>query len=193
MRLWLKKNNMARTPSNMIPLNSKAPSFTLLDLVSGETKSLSELQGPNGTFILFICNHCPFVVHVIDKLVELSNEYQAKGINFIAINSNDVDNYPDDAPDKMTLFAKKHNFDFPYLFDESQKIAKAYDAACTPDFYLYNSSLELAYRGQLDASRPDNGAPIDGKDLIEAFENLLSGNAPLENQIPSLGCNIKWK
>jgi peroxiredoxin len=184
---------MARTRYILITLNSKAPSFTLPDLVSGETKSLSQLQGNNGTFILFICNHCPFVIHVMAKLVELSKEYQTKGINFIAINSNDINNYPDDAPDKMTLFAKKYDFDFPYLFDESQKVAKTYDAACTPDFYLYNNTLELIYRGQLDASRPDNGITNDGKNIIEAFDHLLSGKMPIENQIPSLGCNIKWK
>ena len=183
---------MARTPSNMVPLNIEAPSFSLPDLVSGEPKSLSQLQGLEGTFILFICNHCPFVIHVMEQLVALSREYQAKGINFIAINSNDVENYPADAPDKMTLFAQKYGFDFPYLFDESQEVAKSYNAACTPDFYLYNNPSELVYRGQMDGSRPGNNIPNDGVDLIKAFEHLLSEKPPLEIQSPSIGCNIKW-
>jgi len=184
---------MARTPSNMIPLLSQAPDFTLPDLILGEQKSLMELKGENGTFIMFICNHCPFVVHVIDTLVNLANHYQKEGINFIAINSNDVVNYPDDSPEKMVLFAQKHKFTFPYLFDELQEIAKNYDAACTPDFYLYDKNLKLNYRGQLDSSRPDNGEAKDGKDLREAFEYLLNDKGILESQTPSLGCNIKWK
>lgn len=184
---------MARTPSNMIDLESKAPNFILPDLISNKDISLDELKGDKGTFIMFICNHCPFVIHVIERIAELANQYQKQGINFIAINSNDIQNYPDDAPDKMVLFAEKHNLTFPYLFDESQEIAKKYDAACTPDFYLYDPNLKLKYRGQLDSSRPDNSQPNDGKDVIEAFNNLLNHKEIVANQIPSIGCNIKWK
>ena len=184
---------MARTSSNMIPLQSKAPDFILPDLVSGQEKKLNELQGEKGTFIMFICNHCPFVIHVIDTLTTLANQYQKEGINFIAINSNDVESYPDDSPEKMIEFAKKYKFSFPYLFDESQITAKDYDAACTPDFYLYDQNLNLTYRGQLDNSRPHNGEPKNGEDLIKAFEYLLQNKGIINNQTPSLGCNIKWK
>lgn len=184
---------MARTPSNMIPLKSKATNFTLPDFVSKTEKTLLDIKGGNGTLIMFICNHCPFVIHVMERIVLLEKKYNQQGIQFIAINSNDVTNYPDDSPEKMTNFAKKYNFDFPYLFDESQEIAKNYDAACTPDFYLYNSILELTYRGQMDDSRPDNNKPNDGKDLDLAIQNILNQKPPVSFQKPSLGCNIKWK
>lgn len=184
---------MARTPSNMLPLGTKAPNFTLLDTVSGTTLTLKELKGDIGTVILFICNHCPFVIHVNPMLVALANSYQEKGINFIAISSNDVINYPQDAPELMTKLAKEESYPFPYLYDETQEVAKAYDAACTPDIYLFNQELDLVYRGQLDDSRPQNGVPLTGKDLKAGMDALLQGKPITTEQKPSLGCNIKWK
>jgi thiol-disulfide isomerase/thioredoxin len=184
---------MARTPSNMIPLRSKASGFKLFDTASKTHLSLDELKGKKGTVIMFICNHCPFVVHVNPEISQLAKDYKTKGINCIAISSNDIENYPQDAPHLMTQNAIDNDYSFPYLYDESQDVAKAYNAACTPDFYVYNENLELVYRGQLDDSRPGNGIPITGKDLREALDNLLN-NQPISNtQKPSIGCNIKWK
>ncbi len=183
---------MARTPSNMIPLGTKAPDFSLFDTVSGQTLSLQELRGEKGTVILFICNHCPFVIHVNPEIARLGTEYQNKGIGFIAISSNDVNNYPQDAPHLMTKVAKEAGYSFPYLYDVKQEVAKAYDAACTPDFYLFDRDLELVYRGQLDDSRPGNHLPLNGNDLRNALEALLRGNPVLDDQKPSIGCNIKW-
>lgn len=183
---------MARTPSNMVPLGTKAPDFALFDTVSGQTFSLEELKGEIGTVIMFICNHCPFVIHVNPEIARLGQEYQEKGIGFIAISSNDVENYPQDAPHLMTKTARKEGYSFPYLYDESQKVAKEYDAACTPDFYLFNNNLDLIYRGQLDDSRPGNGIPLTGNDLRAALDDLLIGKSISENQKPSIGCNIKW-
>ena len=184
---------MARTPSNMIPLDTKAPGFNLLDTISGKKLSLQDLKGDKGTVIMFICNHCPFVIHINNELVTLANAFKTKGISFIAISSNDVVNYPQDAPDKMTMHAKKENYPFPYLYDESQAIAKAYDAACTPDFYVFNTNLELTYRGQLDDSRPGNGLPVTGNDLRHAIHCLIETIENTTLQKPSIGCNIKWK
>lgn len=184
---------MARTPSNMLALGTKAPEFELLDTVSNETLSLEKLKGKNGTVVMFICNHCPFVIHVNPELSKLGKEYQAKGIGFVAISSNDVINYPQDAPDLMKEKAKAMEYSFPYLYDETQEVAKAYDAACTPDFYLFDANLELVYRGQLDDSRPGNGLPLTGSDLRNAMDAVLNGNAVDSNQKPSIGCNIKWK
>ncbi|MDT0557260.1 thioredoxin family protein [Ichthyenterobacterium sp. W332] len=184
---------MARTPSNMIPLGTKAPDFNLLDTVSHQHKSLGELKGGQGTVIMFICNHCPFVIHVNPELVKLANDYNAKGVSFIAISSNDVDNYPQDGPELMTKNAIENNYPFPYLYDETQEVAKAYDAACTPDLYLFNTDLELVYRGQLDDSRPGNGIPVTGKDMRYALDRILQGKAISAAQKPSIGCNIKWK
>ena len=184
---------MARTPSNMLALGTKAPDFSLLDTVSGKTLALNELQGDKGTVIMFICNHCPFVIHVNPEISRLGKVYQEKGIGFIAISSNDVANYPQDAPHLMTKVAEQEGYSFPYLYDETQDVAKAYDAACTPDFYLFDGQLELVYRGQLDDSRPGNGLPLDGQDLRNAMDALLVGGAIPENQKPSIGCNIKWK
>lgn len=184
---------MARTPSNMLPLGTKAPDFELLDTVSGQNVRLEKAKGKKGTVIMFICNHCPFVIHVNPKIVELAKEYQAKGIGFVAISSNDVVNYPQDAPHLMTEKAKEEGYTFPYLYDETQSVAKAYDAACTPDIYLFDADLELVYRGQLDDSRPGNGIPLSGKDLMGAMDALLAGKAIDPDQKPSLGCNIKWK
>ncbi len=184
---------MARTPSNMLPLGTKAPDFSLFDTVSGQTLSLDELKGEKGTVVMFICNHCPFVIHVNPEISKLGREYQEKGIGFIAISSNDVENYPQDAPHLMTKTAKQEGYSFPYLYDETQDVAKAYDAACTPDFYLFNDQLELVYRGQLDDSRPGNGLPLNGQDLRSALNTLLAKRIISENQKPSIGCNIKWK
>lgn len=184
---------MAQTPSNMIPLGTEAPSFSLLDTVSGKTKTLDELKSDQATLIMFICNHCPFVVHVRQELVKLANEYMGRGVSVIAISANDVENYPEDSPQKMTEYAHEYRYPFPYLYDESQNVAKAYDAACTPDFYLFDSSLKLVYRGQLDSSRPGNNIPVTGKDLRAALDAVLTGKKIADNQHPSIGCNIKWK
>ncbi len=184
---------MARTPSNMLPLGTTAPDFSLTDTVTEKTLNLQALKGDKGTVIMFICNHCPFVKHVNPEIVILAKEYQDKGIGFIAISSNDVENYPQDAPDLMKENAKQEGYTFSYLYDASQKTAKAYDAACTPDFYLFDANLELVYRGQLDDSRPGNGLPLNGNDLRNALEALLSGKEIDKNQKPSIGCNIKWK
>lgn len=184
---------MARTPSNMLPLGTKAPDFTLLDTVSNQKLSLDNLKGTRGTVIMFICNHCPFVIHVNSELVAIANEYKSKGINFIAISSNDVANYPQDDPEKMKAHAKTEGYPFPYLYDETQDVAKAYDAACTPDFYLFDTDLKLVYRGQLDDSRPGNDKPLTGKDLKHAINCLIEGKKNTELQKPSIGCNIKWK
>lgn len=184
---------MALTETISIPLGFQAPNFDLPDSVSGKEMSLTSLKGENGTLVMFICNHCPFVLHIRSKLVELAQIYQKKGIRFIAISSNDVENYPDDAPDKMKALAEEFGFPFPYLYDESQEVAKAYNAACTPDFGLFNSELECVYRGRLDGSTPGNGIPVTGDDMVRAMDALLQGKSPLDEQLPSLGCNIKWK
>lgn len=184
---------MARTPSNMLPLGTTAPDFELLDTISDNKLSLKEIKGKKGTVVMFICNHCPFVVHVNPEITRLAGEYQDKGIGFIAISSNDVENYPQDAPHLMKAKAREEGYPFPYLYDETQKVAKAYDAACTPDFYLFDTDLKLVYRGQLDNSRPGNGLPLTGEDLRRAMDALLTGTAIDPEQKPSLGCNIKWK
>ncbi len=184
---------MARTPSNMLALGTKAPSFELLNTVSDKQSSLNSLKGEKGTVIMFICNHCPFVKHVNQGIVSLANDYQPQGVAFIAISSNDVVNYPEDHPDLMKTTAAQEGFSFPYLYDETQEVAKAYDAACTPDFYLFDNNLELVYRGQLDDSRPGNGIPVSGKDMRTALDALLEGNTIPQLQKPSIGCNIKWK
>ncbi len=184
---------MARTPSNMMPLGTLAPDFTLPDTVSGNPLSLRELAGTQATLIMFICNHCPFVKHINTELVRLAHDYQPHGVAFIAISANDAANYPEDAPDKMREHAVALGYPFPYLYDESQAVAKAYDAACTPDFYLFDSQLHCAYRGQLDDSRPDSGIPVTGQDIRTALDALLAGQPVNPDQKPSLGCNIKWK
>ena len=184
---------MARTPSNMLPLGTKAPNFELYDTVSNKHVSLNNIKGENGTIIAFICNHCPFVKHVNHEIVAIANHYKAKGIQMVAISSNDVVNYPDDSPELMLEHARNEGFKFPYLYDETQEVAKAYDAACTPDFYLFDETLSLVYRGQLDASRPGNDIPVTGTDLRNAIDAILEGNPVNPNQKPSIGCNIKWK
>ncbi len=177
----------------MLPLGTKAPGFSLIDTKDDQIKSLDTLKGNTATLIVFICNHCPFVIHVNPELVKLANDYKTKGINCIAISSNDVINYPQDGPDKMKQHAKANHYPFPYLYDETQDVAKAYDAACTPDFFLFDSNLKLAYAGQLDDSRPGNGIPVTGKDLREAIDALVSNKTVNQIQKPSMGCNIKWK
>lgn len=184
---------MARTPSNMLPLGTKAPAFSLPDSISGKTLDLKTVKGQKGTVVMFICNHCPFVIHVNGQLVAIANTYQEKGIGFVAISSNDVVNYPQDAPEKMTITAQENNYPFPYLYDESQDVAKAYEAACTPDLFLFDADLKLVYRGQLDNSRPGNGIPVTGDDMRHALDCLLMGKENTAVQKPSIGCNIKWK
>ena len=184
---------MADTPSKMVPLGMIAPDFVLPDTISGENKSLTDLKSEKATVIMFICNHCPFVKHVQQHLVRLAREYQAKGISFVAISSNDVEKYPDDSPQRMKEVAQELGYPFPYLYDESQEVARAYDAACTPDFYVFDKNLKLVYRGQMDTSRPGNNIPVTGKDLREALDNILQGKPVSEDQRPSIGCNIKWK
>ncbi len=185
---------MALTPTEQIPLGFKAPDFELPDAVSGNNLTLQELsEGKQATVVMFICNHCPFVVHVREELVRLANDYLPKQIAFIAISSNDVKNYPDDAPDKMKALAEEMNFPFPYLYDESQAVARAYSAACTPDFSIFDAQLKCVYRGQLDDSRPNSGIPVTGKDMRTALDAILNGEEVSENQRPSIGCNIKWK
>jgi len=184
---------MAQTLSNMILLNTIAPYFNLFDTVSGTFKSLKDLQGKKATVIYFICNHCPFVIHVNSTLVRIANDYKSKGVSFIAISSNDVENYPQDSPELMKVKAKEEGYQFPYLYDETQDVAKAYAAACTPDCYVYDSDLKLVYRGQLDDSRPGNGVEVTGDDLTNSLDCLLSKTENLRLQKPSIGCNIKWK
>lgn len=184
---------MADTPSNMIALGTKAPQFSLIDTVSGNQLTLQELKGKKGTLLFFICNHCPFVKHVNSKLVELAKAYSKQGIGFIAISSNDVVRYPADAPELMKETAIEEGYPFPYLYDETQEVAKAYDAACTPDFYLFDTSLKLVYRGQLDDSRPGNGLPVTGTDITQAMDSLIHNNPVNTVQKPSIGCSIKWK
>ena len=184
---------MARTPSNMLALGTAAPDFNLMDTISDNHKSLAQLKGEKGTVIMFICNHCPFVIHVNKELVAIANTYAEKNIGFIAISSNDAFNYPQDGPENMKIHAKTEHYPFPYLYDETQNIAKAYDAACTPDIYIFNAHLSLVYRGQIDDSRPGNGVPVTGTDLRHALDCLLAEKENTKPQKPSIGCNIKWK
>ncbi|STX29163.1 putative thiol-disulfide isomerase and thioredoxins family [Legionella beliardensis] len=184
---------MAKTPSKMIPLGSQAPLFCLLDVVSGQPIRLNKSPSVKGTVIMFICNHCPYVKHIQKGIVQLANDYATRGIQFIAINSNDIENYPDDSPENMKLTAIRESYPFPYLFDENQDIAKAYQATCTPDFFVYDTNLNLIYRGQFDDSRPGNQIPITGDSIRSALDCLLEGKPVFEAQKPSLGCNIKWK
>ena len=184
---------MSLTPSNMVSLRSTAPDFELYDTLSGRNMSLNDIKSEIATVVMFICNHCPYVKHVREELVRISKDYMEQGVAFVGICSNDVENYPEDSPDKMRDEAKKWGYPFPYLYDETQQVARDYGAACTPDFYVYDKNMELVYRGQLDDSRPGNEKPLDGKDLRTALDNLVQGNPVSENQVPSVGCNIKWK
>jgi thiol-disulfide isomerase/thioredoxin len=184
---------MARTPSVMTPLGRKAPGFTLPDAVSGKDVSLEAVKGATATVVMFICNHCPFVKHVNPELVKLGNDYKNKAISFIAISSNDVVAYPQDGPEQMKEVATQLHYPFPYLYDASQEVAKAYEAACTPDFFIFDNDLSLVYRGQLDDSRPGNDKPVSGADIRNALDHLVAGKPVPVEQKPSIGCSIKWK
>ena len=177
----------------MIDLGSPAADFKLTDAISGKESSLAELKSPVATVIMFICNHCPYVKHINAELVRLANDYIPNGVSFVAINSNDYTAYPEDSPEHMRELAAELKYQFPYLIDESQEVAKAYEAVCTPDFFIYDADLKLVYRGQLDDSRPSNQTPSDGIDIRAALDAILSGNKPSPRQRPSVGCNIKWR
>ena len=183
---------MARTPSTMQPLGITAPAFSLPD-GEGATHSLESVRGDKGTLVIFMCNHCPFVIHIAEELARLGQDYPDRGVSIAAISSNDVATHPQDAPDKMVETARAWELTFPYLYDESQEVAKAYDAACTPDFFLFDADDKLVYRGQLDDSRPDSGIPVDGRHLRAAMDALVADEAISDHQMPSMGCNIKWK
>ena len=186
---------MAYTESNMIPIGTLAPAFELLDPSSGKLVSLQEIAaGAKATVVMFLCNHCPYVLYINPEIVRIVAEYKAKGVAFVGINSNDAETHPEDGPDKMAAHAAEVGYDFAYLYDETQEVARAYDAACTPDFYIFDQNLKLAYRGQLDCSRPKRN-PIEstGEDLRAALDAVLEGKAPNSVQRPSGGCNIKWK
>jgi peroxiredoxin len=184
---------MAATPSNMMPLGTIAPDFTLPNPVTGGMATLQDLKGEEATMIMFVCNHCPYVKHVQNELVKMAHEYQPKGIKFIAISSNDVENYPEDSPEKMKEEAENAGYTFPYLYDETQEVAKAYLAACTPDFYTFDKDLKCVYRGRLDGATPKNNVPVTGAELRGAFDAILAGQSVNSEQTPSIGCNIKWK
>ncbi len=175
-----------------LKLGEEAPEFNLND-GAGNSYSLSQIKGKQGTLVIFACNHCPFVLHLGEAISELAKEIQPQGISTVAISSNDIENYPADAPDKMLEFASEYDWDFPYLYDPTQEVAKSYSAACTPDFYLLDADNKLVYLGQFDESRPGNDKPVNGTDIKAAIHALLSGKPPLANQLPSSGCNIKWK
>ena len=182
---------MARTPSTMLPLGTKAPDFALVN-VDGSTKSLKDFEGAPALVVIFMCNHCPFVKHLADPLAQFAAEYMAKGAAIVGISSNDVANHPADSPEQMVREAEERGYAFPYLYDETQEVAKAYRAACTPDFFLFDRDRKLVYRGQFDSSRPDSGTPVTGADLRAALDAVLAGEKPSEKQTPSIGCNIKW-
>lgn len=185
---------MTKTASNMLPLGTQAAFFTLLDVISGKQFSLNKINNNyQATVIMFICNHCPYVKHIHHELLNLTNDYQKKNVQFIAINSNDITSYPDDSPENMKKIAQLEGYTFPYLYDETQEVAQAYKAACTPDFYLFDKELILMYRGQLDDARPGNQIPVNGFYLRTALDSVLLGQPIIIEQKPSLGCNIKWR
>jgi len=184
---------VARTPSTMVPLGRTAPDFTLRDPVTGGTVSRDDVRTDGGLLVIFLSNHCPYVKHVAGELAAFAREYRDKGLGIVAIGSNDAEAYPDDRPDLMAREVEARGYVFPYLHDDSQEVAKAYEAACTPDFFLFDGEGRLVYRGQFDESRPSNGVEVTGADLRAACDALLSGATVSEAQTPSLGCNIKWK
>ena len=184
---------MSATESTMLPLGTLAPKFMLVEPSTGQIRSLDELKSEKATLVMFICNHCPFVKHVNPQLVALANDYLPQGVSIIAISSNDVESYPDDSPIKMAETAQRLGYPFPYLYDDTQDVARAYHAACTPDFFLFDGTMKLVYRGQLDSSRPSNSIPVDGSDLRRAIDAVLADKKVDEHQQPSIGCNIKWK
>ena len=177
----------------MIPIGFDAPAFSLEDTLSGKIFNFSERKSSKAYLLCFICNHCPYVHHINGRLVSLANTYINKGIPFIAISSNDAIKYPEDSPEKMIDVVHKQRYPFPYLYDKTQEVAKAYDAACTPDIFVFDGRGRLYYRGRLDGSRPNNDVPLTGEDLRAALDHLLAGDPPPEQQYPSAGCNIKWK
>ena len=183
---------MALTPSTMTPLGTPAPDFRLPD-TDGKLVSLADFAGAPALLVAFICNHCPYVKHVRSAFAQLARDYQARGVAVVGINSNDASAYPDDSPEKMQAEKAAAGYTFPYLYDETQAVARAYRAACTPDFFVFGKDRRLAYRGQMDASRPGNGKPNDGADLRAALDAVLAGRAPSPEQVASIGCNIKWK
>ncbi len=184
---------MVLTPSTMLALGSPAPDFQLPDVVSGDTVTLGSFANKEALLVMFICRHCPFVVHIQEELARLGSDYSTRNVGIVAISSNDAETYPDDAPANLKAMAEELGFAFPYCYDESQEVARAYQAACTPDFYLFDGQRELVYRGQLDGSRPENNEPVTGRDLREAMDAVLSGTRVSTTQMPSIGCNIKWK
>ena len=183
---------MARTESNMLELGTTAPAFNLTDVVSGKSVSSRELHG-KPLLVMFICHHCPFVKHVKDELARLGQDYAGRGLGVVAISSNDANVYPDDAPDGLRAQATQNGFTFPYLYDETQDVARVFHAVCTPDYFLFDAEKNLVYRGQLDGSRPGNGIAVDGRDLRAAIDHLLAGQPIPAEQLPSIGCGIKWK
>ena len=183
---------MSSTPSTMMDLGTQAPDFKLFDTVNNQLVSLSDFDNAKGLLVVFMCNHCPYVKNILDEFVVTARDLQQKGIGVVAISSNDVENYPDDSPVKMAEMAREKQFSFPYLYDGTQEVAKAYRAACTPDFFLFDENDELVYRGQFDDSRPGNDKPVNGSDIREAVEMLFDGEVK-DEQKPSVGCNIKWK
>ena len=182
---------MVRTPSTMLPLGTAAPDFKLMN-VDGREVALADFEGQPALLVIFMCNHCPFVIHIADELARLTSEYMARGVAVVGINSNDVSKHPADSPEQMVHEAESRGYQFPYLYDETQEVAHAYRAACTPDFFLFDKNRKLVYRGQLDDSRPGSGVPVTGKDLRGALDAVFAGKAPAEEQRASLGCNIKW-
>lgn len=183
---------MVRTASTMLPLGTKAPDFALPD-TNGKIVRLADFDGAKALLVIFLCNHCPYVKHIAEQLARITKEYMDRGVAVVGINSNDVTAYPEDSPEKMREEVAARGYSFPYLYDETQEAAKAYRAACTPDFFLFDADRKLVYRGQLDDSRPSNGLPVTGKDLTAAVDAVLAGKPIPTDQKPSLGCNIKWK
>jgi len=184
---------MAATESTMVTLGTEAPSFELKSPIDGKYYTLNDLKSDKATVVMFICNHCPFVVHIADVISNIADEFIQKGVSFVAINSNDVKNYPADSPENMVRFSSMYSFNFPYLFDETQKVAKSFNAVCTPDFFVYDKNMKLVYRGQFDASRPGNKVPVTGNSFRNALLDVLELGIVSTQQIPSIGCNIKWK
>lgn len=182
---------MVKTASTMLPLGTQAPAFSLPN-IDGTTVSNSDFQGAPALLVMFICNHCPFVKHVAEGIATLAKDYQAKGVAVVAISSNDVEHYPQDGPEEMSKEAAAQGYTFPYLYDASQEVAKDYRAACTPDFYVFDADQKLVYRGQMDSSRPGSEIPVTGEDLRAALDAVVAGNEPNADQVPSIGCNIKW-
>ena len=183
---------MVKTASTMMPLGTTAPDFSLIN-VNGQTVSRSDFQDAKGLLVIFMCNHCPFVIHLADQLAQFARDYHDAGLAIVAISSNDVSNHPQDSPEQMVHEAEQRGYIFPYLYDEEQEVAKAYHAACTPDFFLFDGNHQLVYRGQFDSSRPDSGITVSGEALRQAVDAMLAGQPVSEDQQPSLGCNIKWK